>query len=70
MKKLAIDDIIRNNPHLDRESLDAMRTYLKDLPPRRKTRYRLAPYGTHRVTTTPRDADVDIPRYVRNYPRY
>ena len=70
MKQLDIDDILRKNPKLDRESLDALRMYLKRVAPRRKTRYRLAPFGTHRATTVLPDSATESPRYVRNYPGF
>ena len=50
MDNLDLDEIIRKNPHLDRESLEALRKYFQEITPSVKTRYRLAPIGTHRAT--------------------
>lgn len=50
MNKIDLDEIIRKNPRLDREALDALRKYLNEVAPSGKTRYRLAPFGTHRAT--------------------
>ena len=49
MEKVDIDDIMRKNPHLDRQSLDALRKSLQELVSDAKRSYRLAPTGTHRV---------------------
>ena len=49
MDQLDIEEIVRKNPHLDLETLDALRKSLHGIRRRPKPRYRLAPVGTHRV---------------------
>ncbi len=69
MNQLDIDDIIRKNPHLDREALDALRRILDEVAPSGKTRYRLAPFGTHRATIGMPDS-IDRPRRLRSSPGF
>jgi hypothetical protein len=70
MKDLDIDDIFRKNPKLDRDSLDALRKYLKNVAQPRRTRYRLAPFGTHRATTVLPDSATERSRYVKSNPGF
>ena len=70
MSKINVDDIYSENPHLDRESLEALRKYLKEIRPGGRPRYRLAPVGTHRATIGAPDVATQKPRRVRNYPGF
>ena len=70
MEKLDIDEIIRKNPHLDRESLEALRKYLQKVTPAEKTRYRLAPLGTRRVIANSPDQVPEKPKRLRSYPGF
>ena len=69
MNNLDLDDIFRKNPHLDPDSLDALRRYLDEVP-FWKTRYRLAPYGSRRATTVTPDSAVQRSRHPRSYPGF
>ena len=50
MEKIDFEKIVEKNPHLDRDSLEALRKYLQTISTGRRTRYRLAPIGTRRAT--------------------
>ena len=71
MDKLDLDEIIRKNPHLDREALDDLRKYLEEVVPGRKTHYRLAPLGTYPVRIGMPDSHVSHkPNRPRGYPGF
>ena len=70
MEKLDIDEIIRKNPHLDRESLDALRRYIQGAALGGKARYRLAPIGTRHVTVAAPDPIHRRTRRTKSYPRF
>ena len=70
MDKLDTEEIVRKNPQLDLEALNALRKSLHAIRRRPKPRYRLAPIGTHRVTI---GAPVSAPRttkHVKSYPGF
>lgn len=70
MDSLDLDEVIRKNPHLDRESLDALRQYIQRVAPSQDTRYRLAPIGDRRATVGAPDRTRERPTLVRSYPRF
>ena len=70
MDKLDLDEIMSKNPNLDRESLDALRKYLKNVAPTRKTRYRLAPLGAHPATIGMPDPVPKKSTLIRGYPGF
>lgn len=70
MKKLDPDAIVRKNPHLDHASVDALKRFLVKVGPLVKTRYRLVPIGTHRVSVGMPDTPVGRPKRSRYYPGF
>ena len=49
MEQPDIEEIIRQNPHLDRSDLEEAREAYRKLRRRGKARYRLAPVGQRRI---------------------
>ncbi len=70
MDKPDINEIISKNPHLDRDSLDALQKYIEEIAPHLKTRYRLAPLGTHRATIGLPDPATGETKRERSYPGF
>ena len=70
MDRLDLDAIIRKNPHLDRESVEAFVEYLREVAPAGRARYRLAPLGTHRATIGMPDSSAEKTRPTRSYPGF
>ena len=70
MDKIDIQEIARKNPHLDLETLDALRRSLRGIRRRPKPRYRLAPMGTHRVTIGVPDPTPDKTKHIKSYPGF
>ena len=70
MDQLDIEEIVRKNPHLDLETLDALRKSLHGIRRRPKPRYRLAPVGTHRVTVGMPDPTPKKTRHIKSYPGF
>ncbi len=70
MNKPDLDGIYRKNPHLDRERLGAVLKRLREAGLVRKTRYRLAPFGTHRARIGTPYPSAAKPRRGRYYPGF
>ena len=48
-----LDKIVEKNPHLDRETVEDLSKSMRKLAGDKRPSYRLAPFGTHRVTVSP-----------------
>ena len=70
MSKINVGEIFRKNPQLDRDSFEALQKYLKEIGAYERTRYRLAPTGTRRVSVGMPFPSVGEARRVRNYPGF
>ena len=69
MDKLDIEEIVRKNPQLDLDALNALRESLHRVK-RPKPRYRLAPIGTHRVTIGVPNPAPNRTRQAKSYPGF
>ena len=70
MSKIDVDEIFRKNPHLDRDAFESLHKYLKGVGAYERTRYRLAPTGTRRVSIGMPIPSSEQPRRVRNHPGF